>query len=76
LAQKLAQDSPDAQAEPRIPRHLAAGEYVYLDEPTSQIMRMRFGYCFATPPGSQYPPITTDDDFTRAEALRTVGRAY
>jgi phosphoribosyl 1,2-cyclic phosphate phosphodiesterase len=30
---------------------------VYLDEPTSRAMEARFGYCFATPPGSDYPPI-------------------
>jgi phosphoribosyl 1,2-cyclic phosphate phosphodiesterase len=30
---------------------------VYLDEPTSRAMEARFGYCFAAPPGSEYPPI-------------------
>jgi phosphoribosyl 1,2-cyclic phosphate phosphodiesterase len=30
---------------------------VYLDEPTSELLRARFGYCFATPPGSEYPAI-------------------
>lgn len=30
---------------------------VYLDEPTSRAMHARFGYCFMTPPGSEYPPI-------------------
>lgn len=30
---------------------------VYLDEPTSRAMEARFGYCFATPPSSEYPPI-------------------
>jgi phosphoribosyl 1,2-cyclic phosphate phosphodiesterase len=30
---------------------------VYLDEPTSHTMRMRFRYCFEKPPGSSYPPI-------------------
>lgn len=29
----------------------------YLDEPTSRAMHARFGYCFMTPPGSNYPPI-------------------
>ncbi|ALK09414.1 MBL fold metallo-hydrolase [Blastochloris viridis] len=33
---------------------------VYMDAETSAIMRTRFGYCFATPPGSEYPPILTD----------------
>lgn len=30
---------------------------VWLDEPTSRAMHARFGYCFMTPPGSNYPPI-------------------
>jgi phosphoribosyl 1,2-cyclic phosphate phosphodiesterase len=30
---------------------------VYLDEATSRAMHARFGYCFTTPPGSDYPPI-------------------
>ena len=33
---------------------------VYLDEPTSRAMEARFGYCFATPPGSEYPPIAVE----------------
>jgi phosphoribosyl 1,2-cyclic phosphate phosphodiesterase len=33
---------------------------VYLDEPTSRALHARFGYCFAKPPGSDYPPILTE----------------
>jgi phosphoribosyl 1,2-cyclic phosphate phosphodiesterase len=33
---------------------------VYLDEATSRAMHARFGYCFMTPPGSEYPPILTE----------------
>jgi phosphoribosyl 1,2-cyclic phosphate phosphodiesterase len=33
---------------------------VYLDELTSRAMHARFGYCFMTPPGSEYPPILTE----------------
>ena len=33
---------------------------VYLDERTSATMHARFGYCFTTPPGSEYPPIVTE----------------
>jgi phosphoribosyl 1,2-cyclic phosphate phosphodiesterase len=29
----------------------------YMDEATSAILIPRFGYCFETPPGSDYPPI-------------------
>ena len=30
---------------------------VYMDEPTSVRAHQAFGYCFKTPPGSNYPPI-------------------
>ena len=33
---------------------------VYLDEATSKSLRARFGYCFESPPGSEYPPIVTE----------------
>lgn len=32
----------------------------WLDEPTSRAMHARFGYCFMTPPGSEYPPILSE----------------
>ena len=32
----------------------------YLDEPTSRALHARFGYCFMTPPGSEYPPIVAE----------------
>ena len=33
---------------------------VYLDEHTSKVMHARFGYCFQSPPGSEYPPMVTE----------------
>ena len=33
---------------------------VYADEPTWRVLSLRFGYCFATPPGSNYPPIANE----------------
>lgn len=30
---------------------------VYADAPTREALEARFGYCFASPPGSAYPPI-------------------
>lgn len=33
---------------------------VYLDEATSRALHGRFGYCFMTPPGSEYPPIVNE----------------
>jgi phosphoribosyl 1,2-cyclic phosphate phosphodiesterase len=33
---------------------------IWTDAATSRVLHERFGYCFATPPGSQYPPIVTE----------------
>jgi phosphoribosyl 1,2-cyclic phosphate phosphodiesterase len=33
---------------------------VYLDEPTSAVLRARFRYCFENLPGSSYPPILNE----------------
>lgn len=33
---------------------------VYADQHTHNVLMDRFGYCFKTPPGSDYPPILTD----------------
>jgi phosphoribosyl 1,2-cyclic phosphate phosphodiesterase len=33
---------------------------VYLDERTSGSLHSKFGYCFASPPGSEYPPIVSE----------------
>jgi len=33
---------------------------LYCDERTSAVLNARFGYCFATPQGSEYPPIVND----------------
>lgn len=30
---------------------------VYANPPTAELLRLRFGYCFDSPPGSEYPPI-------------------
>jgi phosphoribosyl 1,2-cyclic phosphate phosphodiesterase len=42
---------------------------IWLDEPTSRALRARFGYCFETPAGSQYPPTLREH---RLEAGKTV----
>ncbi len=46
---------------------------VYLDERTSQTMHARFGYCFKTPPGSEYPPIVTEHRLIAGQALNIDG---
>jgi phosphoribosyl 1,2-cyclic phosphate phosphodiesterase len=32
---------------------------VYMDQPTSAELNAKFGYCFASPPGGDYPPIAS-----------------
>ena len=49
---------------------------VYLDERTSQTMHARFGYCFAAPPGSEYPPIVDEHRLVAGQRRRrSTGRA-
>ena len=47
---------------------------VYMDEPTSRAMHGRFGYCFMTPPGSQYPPILTERRLTPGHPVTVEGQ--
>jgi phosphoribosyl 1,2-cyclic phosphate phosphodiesterase len=46
---------------------------VYLDEHTSQIMRIRFAYCFASAPGSDYPPIVREHRLVPGAAVTVEG---
>jgi phosphoribosyl 1,2-cyclic phosphate phosphodiesterase len=46
---------------------------IYLDEPTSRTMHARFAYCFATPPGSDYPPIATEKRLIAGEQVTIEG---
>ena len=46
---------------------------VWLDEPTSRAMHARFGYCFMTPPGSEYPPILTEHRLVPGQAVTIAG---
>ena len=47
---------------------------VWLDEPTSRAMHARFGYCFMTPSGSEYPPILTERRFAPGQAVTIDGQ--
>jgi phosphoribosyl 1,2-cyclic phosphate phosphodiesterase len=47
---------------------------VYLDEPTARAMHARFGYCFKSPPGSDYPPIVEEKRLTPGHAVRISGQ--
>jgi phosphoribosyl 1,2-cyclic phosphate phosphodiesterase len=48
---------------------------VYLDEATAQVVKARFGYCFATPPGSEYPPILNEHRIETGRAIDIGGAA-
>lgn len=47
---------------------------VYLDEATSRAMHARFGYCFMTPPGSEYPPIAAERRIVPGEPVTIDGQ--
>jgi phosphoribosyl 1,2-cyclic phosphate phosphodiesterase len=46
----------------------------YMDEPTSRAMHARFGYCFMTPPGSQYPPILREHRIAPGKLVTIAGK--
>jgi phosphoribosyl 1,2-cyclic phosphate phosphodiesterase len=47
---------------------------IYMDEPTSRAMHARFGYCFRTPAGSQYPAILREHRLTPGKAVSPAGK--
>ncbi|HEY2895381.1 MAG TPA: MBL fold metallo-hydrolase [Pirellulales bacterium] len=47
---------------------------VYMDEPTAHAMLARFGYCFMTPPGSEYPPIAAEHRLVPGHAVSIEGQ--
>lgn len=47
---------------------------MYMDEPTSIAMHARFGYCFRTPAGSDYPPILTEHRLVPGRAVTVNGQ--
>ncbi len=46
---------------------------VYLDERTAEVLRRRFSYCFAAPPGSEYPPIVREHRLVPGKPLSIDG---
>jgi phosphoribosyl 1,2-cyclic phosphate phosphodiesterase len=46
---------------------------IYLDPLTSRALHNKFGYCFATPPGSGYPPIVTEHRLSAGQVLAING---
>ena len=47
---------------------------VYMDAPTSNVLRVRFSYCFSTPPGSEYPPIVNEHRLTPGQPVSINGQ--
>jgi phosphoribosyl 1,2-cyclic phosphate phosphodiesterase len=47
---------------------------VWLDEATSRAVHGRFGYCFMTPPGSNYPPILNEHRLVPGETVTVDGQ--
>ncbi len=47
---------------------------VYLDERTADVMRRRFGYCFQSPPGSEYPPIVREHRLAAGRPVAVAGQ--
>jgi phosphoribosyl 1,2-cyclic phosphate phosphodiesterase len=47
---------------------------VYLDEHTATVMHTRFGYCFSSPPGSEYPPIVSEHRMRAGEPISIAGQ--
>ena len=46
---------------------------VYADAVTGEVIRTRFGYCFRTPAGSNYPPILEERGLTANEPITLAG---
>jgi phosphoribosyl 1,2-cyclic phosphate phosphodiesterase len=46
---------------------------LHMDAETSAVMRTKFDYIFATPPGSQYPPLLTERRLTAGTMTRIEG---
>ena len=47
---------------------------IYADAPTMERLHTGFGYCFATPPGSEYPPILNAHSIAAGEPVTITGQ--
>lgn len=46
---------------------------IYVDEATARVLFHRFGYCFVTPPGSEYPAIANEHRMTPGKPITIEG---
>ena len=53
--------------------HMRRRMPIYADAETGAVLQQRFGYCFATPPGSDYPPILDDNRIRPPEPVIVQG---
>ncbi len=54
--------------------HMRARIPTYLNESTAKDIMSRFGYCFVSPPGSDYPPILTRHSIEAGETQTITGK--
>jgi len=54
--------------------HMRRRVDIYIDEPTARSLHARFGYCFMTPPGSDYPPILAEHRLTPGQPVIIEGK--
>ncbi len=47
---------------------------MFMSDTTAQELRLRFGYCFEKPPGSEYPPILNAHRLTAGTAVTITGQ--
>jgi phosphoribosyl 1,2-cyclic phosphate phosphodiesterase len=47
---------------------------LFATEATARVLRMRFDYCFAKPPGSEYPPILNECRLVAGQAITIEGQ--
>ena len=47
---------------------------VYVDAQTGETLRARFGYCFQSPPGSEYPPILREHRLVAGQPVTIAGQ--
>jgi phosphoribosyl 1,2-cyclic phosphate phosphodiesterase len=47
---------------------------VYADDPTMERLKEAFGYCFKTPPGSEYPPLVNAHPIRVGETVEVEGK--
>jgi phosphoribosyl 1,2-cyclic phosphate phosphodiesterase len=53
--------------------HMGRRIDVHADAPTAELLKARFGYCFSTPVGSEYPPILNEHRIAAGKPVTITG---